>query len=125
MTLPEYPTGISEHEQSLGFELIELQNPSGHGISLDWVSVVAKILSESDIIIKTCLPSGDVLIYKHRRFGVMSDIRGQFYDEPPVWHAVGADLFSDPQKAIIEASFGSDELTPYIVRPSRFEFHKA
>jgi hypothetical protein len=65
----EYPTDISNREQELGFELIELRDPAGLMESFDWVLVVAKVLSDSDVIVKTiCL---DAVIYKHRRFGWM------------------------------------------------------
>lgn len=119
---PDYPTDISDRDRELGFELIEIQDPGGFMFSLDWVPVVAKILCDSDIIVKTVF--FDCIIYKHRRFGWMKAFGSPQREFPAMWNPVGNDLFSDPQQAIIEARYGSDDITRFPVEPCKFQFRK-
>ena len=113
MTDPTYPTDISPREKELGFELIEIYVAES-GFCSDsfyegWVSVVAKVIGESDIIVKMIGLAGGPSVYAHRRFG-KEDWAGSHIRNH--WVLFSDAFETDPQQSIFDASFGADSHHP-------------
>ena len=121
MEADNYPTNLSGEEGMLGFQRVEVLNPDGVAWSSStWVPVVAKILGESDMVVKTlCIGA---VIYKHKRFGWFEVPNCDATKISPRWIPVGNDIFSDPKTAVIEANFHSDEIDGPKFIPAKAEF---
>jgi hypothetical protein len=109
MTDPSYPTDISDCEAELGYQLIQVYATIGFCFerSLFWVHVVAKVLGESDIIVKRTF-GGDP-VYIHKRFGKFSSpFSAQLKNQKSEWHSISTGFQKDPQQAIYDAKFEAD-----------------
>lgn len=101
---PDYPLGITSAEARLGFELklvggLDDYNPDR------WIPVVCKVLSSSDIVVKT-KGFGDGVMYSHRRFGVMD--LGFPSKKSPEWNPVG-NPYGTCEQAVFEAELGASQ----------------
>jgi len=108
MTDACYPTEILDQEAELGFELLEVFASAGfcqNSFFVGWVSVVAKVINESDIVVKTKGISGRV-VYIHKRFGKFE--YDNFESSKNEWHNFSNGFQTDPNQAIIDAGFGAD-----------------
>jgi hypothetical protein len=99
-----YPQDIAEDESELGFQHLELDQMDD---LMQPARVVARILSSSDVLIKTVY-FGSVL-YSHQRWGYWKSI-----GNPPDWMPLLEPMsWDDAQKLIQEFDFGgAKESTP-------------
>jgi len=73
-----YPQDITEAEADMKFQRLLVQgigNWKDGRMSSKSVPVVARILSESDVIVKLCKPFGRIY-YAHWRYGYFESLRG-------------------------------------------------
>ena len=123
MTDPMFPTDISPREAELGFQKVQIFAAPGFGslFSSGWVIVVAKILGDSDVILKTTF--GGNPVYVHRRFGKFtSPIADQMKNQKPEWHPISNGFQKDPQQAIMDASFEADVALAVKINPLKAEY---
>src|ERR1041385_1723356 len=70
MTLDGYPTDLTDRETELRFRLLIIEMPEIERGAL--YSVVASILNDSDILVKTSHPLSGAITYSHVRWGCYS-----------------------------------------------------
>jgi hypothetical protein len=88
---------MSEKEAELGFRVLQIVAPDAYDYSFAFQTVVAYVLSGSDILLK--LSDGR---YSHRRFGY---IAGSPLRHERGWHALGHP-YSDLETALHELTQG-------------------
>ena len=121
MTDVWYPTDVSPQEAEQGFELVEIQvgcNFCQDSWYAGWLFVVAKILGESDIIIKTTGIFGGVR-YVHKRYGKFD--WDTFATSKPEWHPLNSPTESNPVNAVMDQTFDADIETPMIINSFKAE----
>ena len=102
------PNEISEQERDLGFELIQIFAPDGYcqkSFFIGWVFVVAKVLGDSEIIVKKNFGNG--VIYQHEKFG-RHEYEFQFKTSKDEWKHYSDGFQRDIKQAISDASFDAD-----------------
>jgi hypothetical protein len=100
---PDPPLEVSRDEERLGFAVHEVWHVEPVDFEGEWIPMVCKVLSSSDIVVKTCSVDG-VGVYVHRRFG-----RRSFCPTlPAIWHPLGECPRIDPAQAVFEASIADE-----------------
>ena len=119
-----YPIDISPKEAELGYELVEIQVGGSfcqNSWYAGWLFVVAKVLGDSDIIVKTTgIFSG--VRYVHKRYGKFD--WDKFETSKPEWHPLNSPTESDPAQAIMDQTFEADVETPMKIVTSKAEFRR-
>jgi len=123
MTDAWYPTEISAREAELGFELLEIYASDSfcqNSFYVGWVSVVAKILGDSDLIVKKDFGNG--FVYVHCRFG--KDDYDTLSTTKAHWINLSNGFQTDPNQAIVDASFGADCNYPIKIITAKAEIRR-
>jgi hypothetical protein len=121
LTHPDFPADLTEGEEDAGFKTMEIENPH-NGVSsaaYQFYTVVAFEISETDIIIKRTNPFTESPGYKHFRYGTLKSDEG-YIPGPPEWRPVGNTIYSDPARAVQEASLDLDDDLPSRIKPIPF-----
>jgi hypothetical protein len=103
---PDYPQNITSDEARLGFSLHLIGGLDEYSPDR-WIPVVCKVLSSSDIVVKT---AGfiDGVMYSHRRFGVMDTGVVRSRERTPDWNPVG-NPYATCEQAVFEAETGASQ----------------
>lgn len=89
-----YSTELTDEERELGFELIDVQNPSAHFANQRPVHVVAYRFTETDQIVKMNVPVIGGNSYRHER------LRGGALSGSGEWAPVGSIVFPTAEMAV-------------------------
>lgn len=104
---PDYPLEITRDEDRQGFG-IHLIGQLDDFYPDRWTPVVCKILSSSDIVVKTVNLFSSGVMYSHRRFGVMDIGIPTSRERAPEWNPVG-NPYETCEHAVFEASIGASQ----------------
>lgn len=117
----EFPQTLTEEEKELGFELIELENPSNSRSDFRFRVAVVFLVSETDVIFKNRDPFTRSIFYQRMRWGTLPEENERA--EAAEWHFVSNRFHCDPGEAIQEASanpngYSSDQIVarPFAIR---------
>jgi hypothetical protein len=120
------PTDVSDQERELGFELIQIFVPDGYcqkSFFIGWVYVVAKVIRDSDILVKKNF--GDGVVYQHERFG-RHEYEFQFKTSKDEWKHYGNGFQRDIKQAISDAFLESNRDEKMIgIVPAKAEIRKS
>jgi hypothetical protein len=119
MPLPvrEFPQDLTEEEKKLGFDLIELENPSNSRSDFRFRLAVVFLVNETDVIFKNRDPFTRSIFYQQMRWGTLPE-EGERV-EAAEWHCVSNRFDRDPVEAIQQASANpnGDLLNSIVARP--------
>ncbi|MES2981400.1 MAG: hypothetical protein V4727_03720 [Verrucomicrobiota bacterium] len=104
---PDYPLDITSDEARLGFSVCLIGALDDYEPSR-WTPVVCKVLSSSDIVVKTTSLFGDGVMYSHRRFGHMNMPYSIESVGPASWSPVG-NPYATCEQAVFEAETGASQ----------------